>query len=89
MMRTALLALVSAGLGGLAGYGFGRAGWRHAGVAVAAALAAGAVLMVMSGRQSQGWDGIAQVILAVVFLAPGAAGLAAGLWLGLRGRNRG
>ncbi|QYK40671.1 MAG: hypothetical protein KF887_14825 [Paracoccaceae bacterium] len=87
MERALLIALAVAGAGGLAGYGMGRAGWRTAGIAVAAGLALAAGLLLLSARGRPGFDGIGQVILAVFFAAPAATGCALGLWWGLRRRG--
>jgi hypothetical protein len=86
MARALVIALISALVGAAAGYGLGRAGFRRTGIALATLLAAAAALMLATARGLPGFEGIARMILSIFFIAPSAAGMALGLWQGLRRR---
>jgi len=58
-------------------------GWALAGV-----LALAVVGFILAGQGAQGWDGLAYVILALVFAAPAALGAALGTALGAWMRER-
>jgi hypothetical protein len=87
MARALVIALISALVGAAAGYGLGRAGLRRTGWAFVIVLATATALMLATARDLPGFEGIARMILSIFFIAPSAAGMALGLWQGLRRRG--